>query len=101
MEEKNREEMRSMEIAVAGQLLPIRTHAPMEDVQEAIELVEARLKDILGQKSLISNKSLLLTSLVLADEVIRKRKETSSFKASIRERSENILERLDREFLSI
>lgn len=101
MEEKNQEEMRSVEIDIAGQRLPIRTSAPLEDVEEAVSLVESRIKDVLGEKSMISQRSLLLTSLVLADEVIRKRKENGSFKESIRERSENILDRLDREFLSV
>lgn len=92
------EEKRSLEVTVAGYKLAIKTSAPVQQVQAAAELVEAKLGEVSANKSLLSNQVLLLTALILADELIRTRTEKVSFQDLVKNRSESLLSELDKQF---
>lgn len=92
------EEKRSLEVTIAGYKLPIRTSAPLEQVQAAAELVESKMDEVSANKTLLSNQVLLLSSLILADELLRLKEEKHSFQDLVKQKSETLLSELDKQF---
>lgn len=89
---------KSIEVTIAGNKLPIRTKAPLAEVQAAAKLVEERLLEISSNRSLLNNQILLLVSLNLADDLLKLKRSSQEFQRSVEERSKALLTELDQHF---
>jgi len=89
---------KSIEVTVAGHKLPIKTSAPLPEVQAAAQLVEEKLVEIASNKAVLNNQVLLLVALNLADEYLKLQRSTRNFQDNVKNRSDALLSELDEHF---
>lgn len=89
---------KSIEVTIAGHKLPIRTQAPLAEVQAAANLVEEKLEEIVSNKAILNNQVLLLVALNIADEYRKLERSTQEFQNSVKLRSEALISELDEHF---
>lgn len=89
---------RSVEVTIAGHKLPIRTESPLGEVQAAAELVEQKLGEVTTNRANLSNQTLLLLALNLADEHLKLKRSSQTFQKQLLQRSEALISELDEHF---
>lgn len=88
----------TIEVVIAHQKLGLRTDEDPAHVQRAAELVDKRLSEIMGIGQPMSHQVLLLLAMSLSSDLLKAREAGRKFKEQVRERSEGILTRLEKEF---
>ncbi len=88
----------SVEVTIAHQKLNLRTDEDPTHVQLAAELVNKRLNEALTRGQPMSHQVLLLTAMSIASDLVKAKDAARKFKDQVRERSEAILTRLEKEF---
>lgn len=86
---------RSLKVHLAGLDLPVRTTASDEEIQQIVDLIEARLSDV--QKASAAqplHSHLALVTMSLAQELLTVRKEQQALLQDVEVLSEELLEAL-------
>ena len=77
---------RLVKFEVLGQEYPLYTDAPEEDVQEVLELVKDQLEAVSkggGARGLPANKAAILTSLNMASQYVRLKREFGEYRQRV------------------
>ena len=76
---------RLVKFEVLGQEFPLYTDAPEEDVQEILQLVKTQLEEVSqgGSRGLPANKAAILTSLNMASQYVRLKREFSEYRQQV------------------
>ena len=85
-----------VELRVGGQTYRVRSSAPAPDLLRAADLVDQRLRDIVGTGRPVSSQQMLLVALTLADDITRERERRQSYEQRARRSLGALLERVDR-----
>lgn len=88
---------RLVKFEVLGQEYPLFTDAPEEDVQEILQLVKSQLEDIKHSAShvLPPNKLAILTSLNMASEYVKLKREFTEYRLKVEESLGLLSERME------
>ncbi len=89
---------KNVEVLVGQHKLNLKTDGDPNRVRRVAESVNARLKEIIPFGQPLSQQHLLVLAMNLADELMRKDDEALKFKAAVKERSQTLLTRLEKEF---
>ncbi|ADH85618.1 cell division protein ZapA [Desulfurivibrio alkaliphilus] len=90
---------RLVKFEVLGQEFPLYTDAPEEDVQEILTLVKTQLEEVSqggSTRGLPANKAAILTSLNMASQYVRLKREFAEYRQQVESSLERLSTRLDK-----
>ncbi|MDH5524256.1 MAG: cell division protein ZapA [Desulfobulbaceae bacterium] len=91
---------RLVKLEVLGQEYPLYTDAPEEDVLEILHMVKSQL-ELTGHASthvLPANKLAILTSLNIASQYVKLKREFSAYRQQIEEKVNLLSEKIEKNF---
>ena len=91
---------RLVKFDVLGQEYPLYTDAPEEDVQEILHMVKSQL-EVTGQASthvLPANKLAILTSLNIASQYVKLKREFGIYRQQVEEKVSLLSEKIEKNF---
>lgn len=88
----------TVEVLVGQHKLNLKTDGDPTKVRRVADLVNKRLGDIIPFGQPLSQQVLLVLAMNLADELLRKEEDTQKFKMQVKEQSETLLTRIEKEF---
>ncbi|TBV80310.1 MAG: cell division protein ZapA [Desulfobulbaceae bacterium] len=76
---------RLVKFEVLGQEYQLYTDAPEEDVREILQLVKTQLEEVsrVGARGLPANKAAILTSLNMASQYVRLKREFAEYRQTV------------------
>lgn len=92
------QQKKSVDVIVAQQRLTLKTDKDPAQVQQVADFVNSRLNDILPFGQPISHQVLILLAMNLADDLMKLQEGDAKFRGEVKERSQAILTRLEKEF---
>ncbi len=89
---------RSVTVQIAGQRYSLRSDADDQTVKELAAFVDGRIKDIQRQTKLADTQSVaILVALQIAEDLFAERKARTDLKKKVREKSQSLLQFLERQ----
>ncbi|HET97836.1 MAG TPA: cell division protein ZapA [Desulfurivibrio alkaliphilus] len=88
---------RLVKFEVLGQEYPLLTDAPEEDVQEILQLVKTHLEEVSrgNSRGLPANKAAILTSLNMAGQYVRLKREFKEYRQQVEQHLGRLGERVE------
>lgn len=89
---------RLVKFEVLGQEYPLYTDAPEEDVSEILKLVKTQLEEVSrggGARGLPANKAAILTSLNVAGQYVRLKREFGEYRQQVEDYLGHLAQRLE------
>ena len=88
---------RLVKFEVLGQEFPLYTDAPEEDVQEILHLVKTQLEEANPgiSRGLPANKAAILTSLNIAGQYVRLKREYTEYRQQVESSLDSLSERIE------
>lgn len=88
---------RLVKFEVLGQEYPLYTDAPEEDVLEILQLVKSQLEEVSrsGGHILPANKAAVLTSLNMAGQYVRLRREFAEYRSQVEQQLERLVRQVE------
>ncbi|MDF1615544.1 cell division protein ZapA [Desulfurivibrio dismutans] len=89
---------RLVKFEVLGQEFPLYTDAPEEDVQEILHLVKTQLEEASqggGSRGLPANKAAILTSLNMASQYVRLKREFAEYRQLVESSFARLADRIE------
>ena len=87
---------RTFKVNIAGQPFQVRSDADESYVQLLAEIVNTRVKSLLGSRQIATHSDMVLTALQLADELFHERESHKVLNAGLRNHAKRMLDCLRR-----
>jgi cell division protein ZapA (FtsZ GTPase activity inhibitor) len=91
-------EKKNVEVLVGQHKLNLKTDGDPNRVRRIAEMVNTRLQKIMPFGQPMSQQHLLVLAMNLADELMRNEEDSAKFKAAVKDRSQTLLTKLEKEF---